>query len=335
MSLFIIITLYLVTSILLKNSVDFFSNSSFLDYPTNRSNHNVPKPKCAGLILIPLIIITTLFVFFYEKIVNPIWITTFGFCSILFILSFLDDLKSIDSKIRLGFQFFCVISSLFILNDIQLSDFKLPTIDADLLKNIIIFFSSVFIWVWIINMFNFMDGMDGITVVQLSSFSVITNILAILGLIEINFLFFSLIILAASMAFYGVNRPPAKIFLGDVGSIPIGFLVGFVIVYNLQKSELIVPFLIIIMYYLLDSSITLFLRMLNRENIFQAHSNHFYQKLIRKGYSHQFVLNKIIILNFTLLLLSITSIYWPLISLLISFLITIFFLYFCESRNPK
>ena len=123
--------------------------------------------------------------------------------------------------------------------------------------------------------------------------------------------------------------------MGDVGSIPIGFLVGFVIVYNLQKSELIIPFLIIIMYYLLDSSITLFLRMLNRENIFQAHSNHFYQKLIRKGYSHEFVLNKIIILNFTLLMLSITSVYWPLISLLTSFLITIFFLYFCESRNPK
>ena len=76
MSLLIIISLYFVTSILLKNSIDFFSNSSFLDYPTNRSNHNVPKPKCAGLILIPLIIITTLFVFFYEKIVDPIWITT-------------------------------------------------------------------------------------------------------------------------------------------------------------------------------------------------------------------------------------------------------------------
>ena len=56
MSLLIIISLYFVTSILLKNSIDFFSNSSFLDYPTNRSNHNVPKPKCAGLILIPLII---------------------------------------------------------------------------------------------------------------------------------------------------------------------------------------------------------------------------------------------------------------------------------------
>ena len=244
-------------------------------------------------------------------------------------------MKSIDSKIRLGFQFFCVISTLFILNEIQLSDFKFSTIDSDFLKNFIFFFSSVLIWVWIINLFNFMDGMDGMTVAQLCSFSVTTNILAILGLVEINFLFFSLIILAAFIAFYGLNKPPARIFLGDVGSIPIGFLVGFVIVYNLQKSELIIPFLIIIMYYLLDSSITLFLRMLKRENIFQAHSNHFYQKLIRKGYSHQFVLNKIIILNFTLLMLSITSVYWPLISLLTSFLITIFFLYFCESRNPK
>ena len=59
-----------------------------------------------------------------------------------------------------------------------------------------------------------MDGMDGMTVAQLCSFSVTTNILAILGLVEINFLFFSLIILAAFIAFYGVNKPPARIFFG-------------------------------------------------------------------------------------------------------------------------
>ena len=137
--------------------------------------------------------------------------------------SFLDDLKSIDSKIRLDFNFSVLFLHLFILNEIQLSDFKFSTIDSDFLKNFIFFFSSVLIWVWIINLFNFMDGMDGMTVAQLCSFSVTTNILAILGLVEINFLFFSLIILAF-IAFYGVNKPPARIFWVMLVQFQLDFL---------------------------------------------------------------------------------------------------------------
>ncbi len=338
MSLLIIITLYFVTSIILRNSIGFFTNSSLLDYPTDRSNHDVPKPKCAGLILIPLLIIATLLVFFLERIYNTSWLIIFGFCIILFALSFLDDLKSINSKIRLAFQFFCVASSLLLINNInhvQLGNFMFLNIHQLSLYDTLIFFLAMVLWVWITNLFNFMDGMDGISVVQVSFFSLCTNFLAILGLIEINFLYFSLIFLAISIAFYGVNKPPAKIFLGDVGSIPIGFLIGFVIIYHMIKSELIIPFLIIIMYYLLDSSLTLFGRMLKKENIFKAHSDHFYQKIIRKGYSHKFVLSKITILNSILLCISMLSLIFPLFSLLLSVIITICFLYFFASRERK
>ena len=340
MSLLIIITLYFVTSILLKNSIGFFTNSSLLDYPTDRSNHDVPKPKCAGLILIPLLIIATLLVFFLEKIYNTTWLIIFGFCLILCALSFLDDLKSINSKIRLVFQFFCVASSVLminenILNELQLEKLEFLYVYQLSLYEIMFFFFAVILWVWITNLFNFMDGMDGISVVQVSFFSLCTNFLAILGLIEINFLYFSLILLSISIAFYSVNKPPAKIFLGDVGSIPFGFLIGFIIIYHMIKSELIIPFLIIIMYYLLDSSLTLFGRMLKKENIFEAHSNHFYQKLIRKGYSHKYVLAKIIILNSILLFISMLSLILPIFSLLSSITITMIFLYFFDSKEKQ
>ena len=92
-----------------------------------------------------------------------------------------------------------------------------------------IFLFFVMLWVWIINMYNFMDGMDGITSVQISSLSILTNFLAILGLIEESFIYFSLILLTISFAFYSVNKPPSKIFLGDVGSIPLGFIAGFIL----------------------------------------------------------------------------------------------------------
>ena len=120
------------------------------------------------------------------------------------------------------------------------------------------------LWVWIINMFNFMDGMDGITSVQISSLSILTNFLAILGLIEESFIYFSLILLTISFAFYSVNKPPSKIFLGDVGSIPLGFIAGFILIYNMIMYNLILPFLIIMLYYLQDSIATIILRFLKK-----------------------------------------------------------------------
>lgn len=341
MSLLIIITLYFVTSILLKNSVGFFTNSSLLDYPTDRSNHDVPKPKCAGLILIPLLIIATLLVFFLEKILNYHWFIIFGFCLILTLLSFLDDLKNISSKIRLTFQIFCVFSTLIIFKEdiglfieVEEINFFFENEEKDSLTLLFLIIFGFF-WVWIVNMFNFMDGMDGITVVQVSSLALCSNILAITGFIDQNFLYFSLVILATFIAFYSVNRPPAKIFLGDVGSIPIGFLSGFVVIYNIIHSQIIFPFLIIIMYYLVDSISTISIRLFKGENIFRAHSDHFYQKVIRKGYSHSYVLNKILGLNFLLLFLSIASIYWPLISTVLAFLFTTILLGIFNFKKSK
>ena len=75
--------------------------------------------------------------------------------------------------------------------------------------------------------------------------------------------------------------------------------------------NLILPFLVIMLYYLLDSITTIILRFLKKENVFQAHSSHFYQKILRKGYSHDYVLKKIIYLHSILLILAILSYYYP------------------------
>ena len=232
MSLIVTIFIYLATSLILKSSVDLFKNSRLLDIPSDRSNHKKPKPKGAGLILIPLVIFATLLVFFLENTLSNTWLLIFGFTLILTAISFLDDLKNISSRLRLLFQIFCVISSLIMLKDeinllAQLKILNFITLEYSFLKPILIFFFLSLAWVWIINLFNFMDGMDGITSVQVISLSIFTNILAIIGIIEINFLYFSLILFAIFLAFLIVNKPPAKIFLGDVGSVPIGFLVGF------------------------------------------------------------------------------------------------------------
>ena len=289
MSIAIIISLYLLTSIILKNSLVFFKKLSLLDRPSERSNHSTTKPKGAGLILIPFVIFSTLLVLHLQKLLNMDWILIFGFCGILFFISLIDDLKNVSSKVRLTFQFFCVISALFILQN-DLNFFlgfitqNIPDETFSQLIKVSVICLLVISWVWVINLFNFMDGMDGITTVQISSIAICTNILSIMGFISEDFLYFGLIIFTIFLAFFSVNKPPAKIFLGDVGSIPIGFIVGFIIIYNGIKYDIFIPFLICMMYYILDSTLTLLLRLFKKENIFEAHSSHFYQKVHKSAH---------------------------------------------------
>ena len=194
-------------------------------------------------------------------------------------------------------------------------------------------FFLIFFWMWIINLFNFMDGMDGITSIQVCSLAIATNLLALLGYLDSEFQYLSIIILSIFLGFYTYNKPPARIFLGDVGSIPIGYIVGLIIIKSFIVLNLIIPFIIIIMYHLLDSSLTLAMRIFNNENIFQAHSKHFYQKILRSGRSHSEVLNKIIMLNFLLLLLSVLSTKLPFLSLFLSITSTLSLLIYFEKKG--
>ena len=340
MSFIIILALYPLTSALLSWALKILNKPMFLDVPNERSNHQTPKPRGAGIILIPLILFSTSVIFLLEDTLNNDWKLIFGFCFLLSIVSFLDDIKNINAKIRLAFQIFCVFSSLYLFKDqlnifIRSSEFLIIFNGIESLGLGLIFCFLVMIWVWIINMFNFMDGMDGITSVQISSLSILTNFLAILGLIEESFIYFSLILLTISFAFYSVNNPPSKIFLGAVGSIPLGFIVGFIVIYNMITFNLILPFLIIMFYYLQDSIATIILRFLKKENLLQAHTSHFFQKMLRKGFSHDYVLKKIIYLHSILLILAILSCYYPITSFLLAFVCTSSLLVFFNSRKFK
>ena len=156
----------------------------------------------------------------------------------------------------------------------------------------------ILLWIWIINLFNFMDGMDGLTCTQVLFLALTINILYLLGYMNENFQFLSLILISLFLAFYKFNKPTAQIFLGDVGSIPVGYIAGLVLIYNFLKGGPSVPILIVYLYYLFDSTLTLVIRLIKRKNIFEAHSDHFYQKILRAGQTHRQVLNKITFLLF-------------------------------------
>jgi UDP-N-acetylmuramyl pentapeptide phosphotransferase/UDP-N-acetylglucosamine-1-phosphate transferase len=331
------IFLYFFSTLLINKSIKLLNKFSLIDYPGLRSNHTSPTPKGAGIIIIPLIIISTLILLYFNKLLTANWILVLLFCLLLSLVSFIDDLKNLSTKVRLLFHFFIVASSLFLFkNDIiNLADSILNHIESEQLFLVMFFLTIVFsfFWIWIINLYNFMDGMDGLTTLQICSVALLTNLLSLIGKVNIEYQILSLIILTVFIAFYKFNKSPAKVFLGDVGSISCGFLVGFIMISNFFYSDIIIPFLIINMYYLLDSSITLILRIITNQNIFQAHSSHFYQKIIRRGYSHEYVLKRIIILNSLLLMLGIMSTKFPISALFVSIILSLLLLYFFETRK--
>ena len=301
-----------------------------MDYPAERSNHTTPTPKGAGLIIIPIVVISTIIFFYLKEKTHYEWISILFLCFFLGIVSFIDDLKNLTVKSRLLSQIFIVSLSLLIYFESISSDLvSLPVVYEKYLPLIttLLFFFFLISWMWIINLYNFMDGIDGLTALQVCTVAICVNFLSIFGYINEEYQIFSLILFSVYFAFYKFNKFPAKIFMGDVGSIPSGYLIGFIMISCFLTNGVLLPLIIVNMYYILDSTSTLLIRIVQKKNILKAHSDHFYQKMIRKGYQHSFVIKYIFGLNTILLILSFLSITFPFISFVFSILFTTVLLY--------
>ena len=266
----------------------YLERKKIFDIPNKRSSHIKLVPKGGGwLIVILFIIVTLLPVYDYGAGIlesyssHPIVYIHFPIAILgLAVLSWLNDIKNINPFIRLFFQFFIIF---YFFTATQLTDGnKIYLVHSIMLPLIV---------VWFINIFNFMDGIDGITPSvaitilagyliansDITSFDIYTTIFCCLG-----FLFW--------------NWHPAKIFLGDVGSVTLGFICIVFLVkmgYNGQWDWTIsLP-----MYYILDTSITLINRFIAGKKIWRAHCEHFYQKAVQSGMSHSLVVKLIIALQ--------------------------------------
>ena len=333
---FIPLILFVISNYLIKKLIPFLKEKSLVDYPSERSNHQILVPKGAGIVIIPLFIFSILGIFVSQDFFDKQWFIFLISTVILFIVSLIDDFKNLSAPIRLLVHVITVAISIFVLKeDIYkfIDNNILEFIDFNRLFIFYFFsFALTLIWVWIINLFNFMDGMDGLTCTQVLFLAFTTNILYLLGYMNENFQFLSLILISLFLAFYSFNKPSAQIFLGDVGSIPVGYIAGLVLIYNFLNGGPIVPLLIISMYYLSDSTLTLIIRIIKKKNIFEAHSDHFYQKILRTGQTHRQVLNKITILLFFLFIFSMISVKYPFVSLISAIFFTLGFLIFLHKH---
>ncbi|MBC8269442.1 MAG: glycosyltransferase family 4 protein, partial [Rhodospirillaceae bacterium] len=188
-------------------------------------------------------------------------------------LSWLDDLRGLPPLARLLAQIVAVAAILALRPE------STPYFQ-ELLPGVLDPVAAAILWVWFINLFNFMDGIDGITAIETL---VIGLGLALLGSTTSAIL--GLIIAGAALGFLKWNWHPAKIFLGDVGSVPLGFLLGWLLL-DLSAAGHWAAALILPASYLADATITLIRRAIKGEKVWQAHRQHFYQQAVQRGLSH-------------------------------------------------
>ncbi len=153
--------------------------------------------------------------------------------------------------------------------------------------------------VWLVNLVNFMDGVDWMTVAE---FVPVTGALVLLGLSGTIGLLPSLVaaaLLGAMIGFAPFNKPVARLFLGDVGSLPLGLLLGWLLLQLAAKGHLAAA-LILPLYYLADATITLVCRIARGEPIWQAHRTHFYQRATDNGFSVTAIVTRVLLVNLAL-----------------------------------
>ncbi len=247
------------TFFILKNGIIFFTKYS-LDKPNNRSLHKIPIPRGGGLSFIIPLLTFDLLTLYFEKSTSRFPLSLL--CLPLIFISFWDDLFKVRSIYRYLVQF---LSSILIL---KFSSFNL--FFGISFKNIFLLLLFIIFITAIINFTNFMDGSDGLVAGCMLVLFLTLNI-------KLNFTTNLTLLLGSLLTFLFWNWPPAKIFMGDVGSNFLGiYFVANML--QLPENEIIGLFLIGSPLFG-DALITLIRRFFSRQNIFKAHRQHLYQRL--------------------------------------------------------
>lgn len=253
-----------------------------LDHPNERSLHDRPVPRGGGLaILIALGVCGAAAAFFYPAR----GLAGMGLAVLIVaVVSFIDDRHSVTPAGRLVAH--VAASAAIVYSGYFLHGLEIPGMSWDWPPIVGAVLSAVFI-VWMINLYNFMDGMDGfaggMAVFGFGTF-------AVMGWTAGHdaFLAASLIIAAASAGFLFFNFPPARIFMGDVGSSTLGLLAAVLSLWGARDG--VFPFwiaLLVFSPFIVDATVTLFRRLLRGDRIWQAHKTHFYQRLVQAGWGHR------------------------------------------------
>jgi UDP-N-acetylmuramyl pentapeptide phosphotransferase/UDP-N-acetylglucosamine-1-phosphate transferase len=260
----------LATHLLLDSRV----SQLIVDRPNHRSLHTNTKPRTGGLGIALALILSIFCLLFASLLMWEVIANTFVVYLLLVSISLVDDVKPVSAKVRLSVH--VALITIWVLSQYS----------GSWLFTVVLILGIT----WALNLYNFMDGSDGlaggITIPAFVAYS-----LAAFLANDPSVAILSAVVCGAALGFLHFNWPPAKVFLGDSGSIPLGFLAAATGTIGVIKDywQPTFPLMLFAMFWV-DATYTLVRRALRREKVWQAHNEHWYQKAIRAGNSHRKIL---------------------------------------------
>src|SRR5438128_143058 len=273
--------------------IPLLRRGALLDRPNERSSHALPTPRGGGIAVVAAILLAWLALIGLDLVPHgSLWVLLGAV--VLASVSWLDDLRGLAPTVRLAAQL-AAISFVLPAGPLAGPVFQgwLPGwLDA---------VATMLLWVWFINLFNFMDGIDGLAGSEAAAIGLGLSLFAAIGAgHDPGLMALGAAIAAAASGFLVWNWAPARIFLGDVGSVPLGYLLGFLLLDQAARGHWKVA-LILPLYFLADATITLLRRLLRGERVWQAHRQHFYQQAVRDGLDHGTVVKRVIVADLLLI----------------------------------
>jgi UDP-N-acetylmuramyl pentapeptide phosphotransferase/UDP-N-acetylglucosamine-1-phosphate transferase len=265
--------------------IPLLQRAAVLDRPNERSSHVAPTPRGGGIAMTGAILLAWTALIVSGAANWRLLIIIIG-ALLLAVVSWLDDIRGLSPAPRLIAQLAAVgLGIAAALPPGMVFHGGLPpSLDT---------FAAVLLWVWFVNLFNFMDGIDGMAGSEAAAIGIGLTLFASFGVGENPILgTLAASIAAAALGFLVWNWSPARIFMGDVGSIPLGYLLGFLLLSVAPKHWKIA--LILPLYFLADATITLLCRLARGERVWQAHREHFYQRATQRGLSHATVVHRVV-----------------------------------------
>jgi Fuc2NAc and GlcNAc transferase len=253
----------------------------WLDRPNQRSSHEMPVPTSGGIGFIIAFSILT-FVLFSWQIIALKELLLFSSGIFLAITGFIDDLKSLSIGKRLLVQFAVSLCVAFLVEGAPVFDILGVWQISGIASKTLLVFGLV----WLVNLYNFMDGIDALAVTEAIFYSLAIPLLALSGGgVQVSIIALGLGITLCAFLYF--NLPPAKIFMGDMGSNYLGLVLGALGILAISSGSVTIWTLLVLLgVFIVDSTSTLMARILGGAVWYHGHKSHAYQRAARKFRSH-------------------------------------------------
>ena len=304
MFLFIVsLSSFALVAVLSAGVIRYGPRFGLLDTPVARSAHVAPKPLGGGAALAAPYFLCVIW-FVASAAISESALAYLG-CLFIVVLGFSDDRWQLSSKVRLPVQFIVSLAAVRAIG-VDSVDFGFFSLSEPLTLSLL----AVLSLVWLCNLTNFMDGIDGIAASQL----LVTSLSCVVLLVGLDaaadesgehdvVLTLSVVLAASAAGFILWNWSPASLFMGDAGSGFIGFALGLLALESLVTQRMSVwSWVLLLGVFIADTAVTLLVRIIRGERWYEGHSQHAYQILSRRLNSHPRVVGGVILINICLLL---------------------------------